>query len=151
MSETSASSVLTWRRLAILASIVLVSIAMTGVALDRLERMSAPLPSVLGLRLGARVEDVREARGDEGWTTRVDQTGDLVLERAEERYDFHEGLLVAVDVRLDAAAPDASGRALEVTPASVLARETLPNGARVQLVSRTCPTHAATADLLLGP
>jgi hypothetical protein len=147
----SSAAIVTWRRLAILASIVLLSVAMTGVALNRLERMSAPLPSVLGLRLGARVEDVREARGNEGWTTRVDQTGDLVLERPDERYDFHEGLLVAVDVRLDATSRDAAGPAIEVTAASVLARESTPSGARVQLVSRTCPTHSAAVDLLMRP
>jgi hypothetical protein len=136
-------------RVAILASIALSGAAVVGVVLDRLDAMSAPLPSVLGLRLGATPDEVRAAReGD--WTSRVDQSGDYELSREGETYAFHEGGLVAVDVLVPASAADAQGPGLVVTTGSVLARERLAEGVRVRLVSRTCPTHADTAQALVG-
>lgn len=136
---------------AMLASIALTCAAVTGVVLDRLESLSAPVPTVLGLRLGASVDEVRERRAGEGWTTRVDQSGDLVVERPDEVYGFHEGLLVAVDVVLAGGAADAVGPDRVISPGSVLARERAGvDRVRVRLVSRTCPTHRELADRLVG-
>lgn len=134
---------------AILLSIALACVGVTGVVIERLEAMSAPVPTVLGLRLGATPDEVRASRGGEGWTTRVDQTGDLLLERDGEHYSFHEGLLVAVDVLVRLGDPGADGPAREVSVGSVLARDASPPSVRIQLVSRTCPTHTATVDRLL--
>ncbi len=137
---------------AVIVSVVFACAAATGVVIDRLEAMSAPVPSVLGLRLGATVDDLRAARGGDDWTTRVDQSGDLEVSHGEDRYSFHEGLLVAVDVRLDASMPDASGPPRVVTAGSVLVRDPSDSGVRVRLVSRTCPTHAEAAEALVrGP
>ena len=134
---------------AILVSVLLSCVAIVGVVLDRLEAMSAPVPSVLGLRLGATVDEVRAARGGSDWTTRVDQSGDLEVARADESYSFHEGLLVAVDAQVAGTATDASGPPREVTPGTVLAREPSGSGVRLRLVSRTCPTHAEAAEALV--
>lgn len=136
-------------RTAILASIALSGAAVVGVVLDRLEAMSAPVPSVHGLRLGATPDEVRAAREGE-WTSRVDQSGDLVLSRDSETYAFHEGGLVAIDVVLGSTAADAQGPELVVTSGSVMARDRTAQGVRVRLVSRTCPTHAESAQALVA-
>lgn len=139
-------------RLAILASIALSGAAIVGVVLDRLEALSAPVPSVRGLRLGATPEEVRAVRPGGGWTTRVDQTGDLELSRDGESYWFHEGLLVLLDVTLAPTDGDAAGPQIVTSPGSVLAREPVAGAVRVRLVSRTCPTHEGLArSLLAGP
>jgi hypothetical protein len=134
--------------MAILVSITLSGGAVVGIVLDRLEAMSAPLSSIHGLRLGATPDEVRSVREGE-WTSSVDGTGDLVLSRDGESYAFHEGALVAVDLLLARDAIDAQGPDLVVTEGSVLARDFETQRVRVRLVSRTCPTHAETARILL--
>lgn len=136
-------------RAAILVSIALSGVAVVGVVLERLESMSAPVPSVHGLRLGATVDEVRAAREGE-WTSRVDQSGDLLLSRDGESYWFHEAGLVAMDVTVLPEAADASGPRLTVTDGSVLTRTQEGAGVRVRLISRTCPTHAQLAEALVA-
>lgn len=130
---------------AILGSIALSGTAVVGAVIARLEAMSAPVPSVHGIRLGASPDDVRDRRAGEGWTTRVSTGGDLVLERPGETYEFHEGLLVAATVEI---AEVDSGPPREITPSSVLVRDRTAAGTRVRLVSRECPTHAEEAGRL---
>jgi hypothetical protein len=144
------SSARTWAvRGAILASIALSGTAIVGAVLARLEAMSAPVPSVHGLRLGVTPEDVRQRRAGEGWTTQVSASGDLVLERPGEVYEFHEGMLVAATVEVDQSDP---GPAREITPTSVLVRDRTGSRTRLRLVSRGCPTHAEeAARLVAGP
>jgi hypothetical protein len=134
-------------RAAILVSIALSGAAAVAVVLQRLEALSAPVPTALGLRLGSTVDEVRAVRGAGEWTTRVDATGDLEIARGEERYSFHEGLLVAVDALVLPA--DGEGPPFELSDASVLVREPVGGRIRVRLVSRTCPTHAEAANALV--
>ena len=148
-AETSPSSRRTWAlRAAILASIVLSGVALVGAVIARLEILSAPVPTLLGLRLGVTPDEVRARRAGGEWTTRVEPSGDLSLVRGDERYEFHEGLLVAVAVALDAHEPDAIGPALVVTPVTVLVREPTQGGIQVRMISRTCPTHSEEAERL---
>lgn len=135
-------------RAAILSSIALSGAAVVGVVLDRLEAMSAPVPTVHGVRLGATPDEVRSLREGE-WTSMVDQSGDLVLVRQGESYAFHEGALVSVDVVVPSASPDALGPDGVVTAGSVLVRDRGETSVRIRLVSRTCPTHADAAERLV--
>lgn len=140
----------TWpARVAVITSVLFLGVAASAVTLWRLEAMSAPIPSVLGLRLGATPDDVRTARPGGDWVTRVESSGDLAVERSGESYSFHEGLLVSVDVQLPTTHPDAAGPPGVLSPGSVLVRERVADGVRVRLVSRACPTHASTAASLV--
>lgn len=135
-------------RVAILASIALSGAALVGAVIARLELLSAPVPSVLGLRLGISPDELRARRSGGEWTTRLEASGDLSLSRGAERYEFHEGMLVAVELELPAAEPDAAGPPIVVTPVTVLVREPTSSGVRVRMISRTCPTHAGEAERL---
>lgn len=134
---------------AIIGSIVLTGAAVVGMLIDRLEAMSAPIPSIRGVRLGMTSDEIRTLRSGGGWTTVVDASGDLALERPGERYEFHEGLLVAATVELAHGEAEASGPARSVSSGSVLVRQTTQSGARLRLVSRVCPTHADEARRLV--
>lgn len=149
--DTASSPRRVWLvRLAILGSILLSGAALVGAVIARLEMISAPVPTVLGLRLGVTPEELRARRPGGEWTSRVEASGDLALERPGERYQFHEGLLVAVDVQLRAGEPDAAGPPLAVTPVTVVERRPLGAGVRVRMISRTCPTHAEEAERLVA-
>ena len=137
-----------WVRAAIVASIVLSGTALVGAVITRLEELSAPVPAVLGLRLGATPDEVRTSRGGGDWTSRVEPSGDLSLSRGEEHYEFHEGQLVAVSIVVAPGEPDATGSAFVLTPLTVLVREPAGEFVRVRMISRTCPTHAEEADRL---
>lgn len=135
---------------AILGSIALTGAAAVGAVLDRLEAMSAPVPTVRDVRLGMTPDEVRARRGGGEWTTLVEASGDLALERPGERYEFHEGLLVAVTLELAATDPEARGAGRMLSPGSVLVRQPTESGVRVRLVSRDCPTHVDEARRLAG-
>jgi hypothetical protein len=135
-------------RAAILGSIALTGAAVVGAVLERLEAMSAPVPTVRGLRLGLTPDEVRAQRTGGEWTTRAEASGDLTLERAGERYEFHEGLLVAATVDLATHDPESAGPARLLSPGSVLVRQPTGSGVRLRLVSRDCPTHAEEARRL---
>jgi len=118
--------------------------------ITRLEQISAPVPTVLGLRLGATPDEVRTSRGGGEWTSRVEPSGDLSLSRGSERFEFHEGQLVAVSVEVPPGEPAATGPAIVVTPLTVLVREPAGPLVRLRMISRTCPTHAEEADRLVA-
>jgi hypothetical protein len=65
-------------------------------------------------------------------------------------FEFHQGMLVAVRLRLARSAPEASGASLEITRASLLARATTSDGeVELTLLSRSCPTHADEVKRLI--
>jgi hypothetical protein len=133
---------------AILGSITLTGAAVVGAVIERLETMSAPVPTVRGVRLGLTPDEVRAQRGGGEWTTQVQASGDLALERAGERYEFHEGRLVAASLDVAANDPEGAGPARLLTASSVLVRQPTASGVRLRLVSRDCPTHAEEARRL---
>ena len=69
------------------------------------------------------------------------------------RFEIHDGMLVAIRLDVPEDRPEARGDRLETTAASVLVRERAePGRARVSLLARDCPTHAAeVARILAGP
>lgn len=136
-------------RASLTGSILLVGVALVGAVVERLEAISTPPPAVRGLRLGLALDEVRSQLGGEGWTTQLDTWGDLVLARPGERYDFHEGQLVRVEVTLEASDADAAGADRVVTPLTVLSRERTSDGrVTVRMISRLCPTHREEAEAL---
>jgi hypothetical protein len=59
------------------------------------------------------------------------------------RFELHDGLVVAVRAKLDAAHPLAAGAPFVETSGSVLERAAGPDGlVTLTLVARDCPTHA---------
>lgn len=113
-----------------------------------------------GVRLGMSADQVR-ARFDAGapasWRTEISGT-DVALVRGpagsldrEARFEFHDGMLVAMRLDLPASAPEARGEAVLETPAAVIARASEEPG-RVRLVAlaRGCPTHADEVARILA-
>lgn len=66
------------------------------------------------------------------------------------RFEFHDGQLVAVRLRLVPSAAEADGPALRTTPGSVLARTAGADRVDVVLLSRTCPTHHDEAERIVS-
>lgn len=128
---------------AVLALGALVSSILTG--------SEAP-GSLRGARLGLTPEQVRDRfAGGEPASWESEIVGpDLTLIRGpstsidrETRFEFHGGMLVAIRADLPADAPEARGEAVEISPASVVAREATPGGrVRLRVLARDCPTHA---------
>lgn len=61
------------------------------------------------------------------------------------RLEFHLGQLVAMRLQVSPDADEAGGAGLEVSPGSILVRESEPGAegaVRVTWLARTCPTHA---------
>lgn len=66
-------------------------------------------------------------------------------------FEFHQGMLVAARYELPVGAPGAGGRALEVTPSTVVARQAAEGGGvRLVVLSRACPEHAEEVRGLLA-
>lgn len=118
----------------------------------------APL-RVEGVLLGMTPSQVREA-----FTPPAEGTlrstpgpeGDLALEwggragDAVARFEFHEGVLVAARVVLSSDDQAARGPEIEVRQGAVVHREPGPDGIRLTLISRDCPTHADEVRALLN-
>ncbi|MCX7807549.1 MAG: hypothetical protein N2515_02980 [Deltaproteobacteria bacterium] len=131
--------------LAVVGGSLLVAIAWVA-----LKGYEAEGPVLRGLKLGATVSEVKKARGEEGWEVGLERSGDLVLSRPDERYVFHEGVLVLIELRLPKEAPEAQGPEQWISPSSALVRKQTGDGVRVIWVSRWCPTHADYAKTLAG-
>lgn len=148
----------TWTPLLVLLPAIVALGALLGSLL--LPGSSPAIGEVRGVRLGMTPDQVRE-RFDRGapssWRTEIAGT-DLSLIRApsgsldrEARFEFHEGMLVAMRFDLSADAPEASGDPITISTASVTAR-TRGQGGRVSLVvlARDCPTHAEEVSRILS-
>lgn len=114
-----------------------------------------PRPTVAGVRLGMTADEVRrrvDERGPGTWSSAV-VDGDWHLEHVgpdgTERFEIHEGQLVAVRAEgvIGRDRPGAPPR--EVTPGSVLVRTVEGDRVRTTLLSRACPTHRAEAEGLV--
>jgi hypothetical protein len=115
---------------------------------------------LFGVRLGLSAGDTRSRFRPEGegeWEVRASPPGlawsssspKALPRRAS--FEFHQGMLVAARYDLPGEAPAARGRALEVTPSMVVARQAGEGGGvRVVVVSRACPEHAQEVRRLLG-
>ncbi len=58
------------------------------------------------------------------------------------RMEFHLGQLVALRLTLAPDVPEAQGPPLAISEASILSRETTPDGVELTWLARGCPTHA---------
>jgi hypothetical protein len=67
-------------------------------------------------------------------------------------FEFHQGMLVAIRLRVSPGSPEAAGAEVEVTSTRVIARKKEPSGeVSVTVISRSCPAHSAeVAQLLRG-
>lgn len=136
---------------------MLAAAALAGLALRLVQLGSRdPRPTVLGVRLGMTADEVRarvDARGPGQWTSSVVE-GDWVLEhRAGDenaRFEIHEGQLVAIRVDASTVEDLATVPAFEVTPGSVLLRQTEGAHVRIVLLSRACPTHHDEAEAIVA-
>jgi hypothetical protein len=125
------------------AALALFGLLTIGTAFYALVQIQGPSPlSVANVRLGMTLTEARNAMPGRAWTTRVDTSGDVVVEAEDVALHFHEGMLVAALLDRPSSSPDASGPPLQVTDFALLRRSDRP-GARVhvELISRTCPTH----------
>jgi hypothetical protein len=112
------------------------------------------IPDFHGVRLGMTPRDLRDrfdVRGD----FRVESTDkDMAMafvpksDGFSARFEFHDGMLVAVRADLPATDAYAQGADLVVTRAEVLHRDRRPDGVHVDWLSRECPTHQAEANRL---
>ena len=135
--------------------IVVVAVAVLLGACTRLEADAIP-----NVKLGMAPGDVRE-RFDPGgpgtWQTSVGKVaGDTAIEwqakdgsaRVKEaRFEFHNGMLVAVRATTNEAPP--ASEKITKTPATVSARRAAPSGGTdVTVLARDCPTHKDEAATL---
>lgn len=125
------------------AIVALFGLLVIGIAFFALLQIQGPSPLALDqLRLGMTLTEARDAMPGRDWTTRVDTTGDVVVESEGAQLHFHEGMLVAAMLELAASSPDADGPALEVTEFAVLRRsDRTATSVHAELISRSCPTH----------
>lgn len=118
------------------------------------------IPTIDGVRLGMTPEQVRRrfAGGSSAsWRTEIDG-GDLRLIRAsggeldrEARFEFHNGMLVAIRLDLREDAPLAAGEPLRVSVGSVMTRAREEMGrVKLTVLSRDCPTHADEVSTILS-
>lgn len=107
------------------------------------------------VRLGMTPVDVRDRFDGPAGTWKNTPGEEMLLDYSpasgavpKVRFEFHNGMLVAVRATLDGSDPVARGAPREVTPGSVASRET--QGANVTFVwlSRDCPTHKEEAARL---
>lgn len=121
---------------------------------------STTVPSVRGVRLGMTPDQVRdrfEGGATASWRTEIAGL-DLFLIRApggsldrDTRFEFHNGMLVAMRLDLPADAPEASGEPLAISPGSVTARTPEPaDRVRLIVLARDCPTHADEVSRILS-
>lgn len=118
------------------------------------------IPSVRGVRLGMTPDQVRE-RFEGGaaaaWRTELAGT-DLTLIRApggtldrETRFEFHNGMLVAIRLDLPEGAAEGSGERLVITTGSVTERTASgPGRVQMRVLARDCPTHADEVSRILA-
>lgn len=112
----------------------------------------AATTDVRGVRLGLGAADTRERfspsgpgqwASDGGTTAALRWTAQPPVGAVHEAvFEFHQGMLVAIRLRLDPASGEAAGAALEVTPGRIVARERQGEEALLTVLSRTCPGHA---------
>lgn len=69
---------------------------------------------------------------------------------AAARFEFHNGMLVAVRADLPAGDALASGPPLATSPASVLVREKREGGVGYRLIARDCPAHRDEVSRILA-
>lgn len=132
-------------------------LALVGVVMQVVAALDAdPRPSVLGVRLGMTADEVRrriDERGPGTWTTAVVE-GDWHLEHVgadgSERFEIHEGQLVAVRAEGVAGHDRPTTPPREVTPGSVLVRTSRGDRVQITLLSRACPTHRIEAEALVA-
>jgi hypothetical protein len=142
--------------------VLLIAAIATGMVLARSwARPSLPAASAFhGVRLGMTASAVRE-RFEEpalgAWQSMPSTgAGDVVLAWTaakgpdEARFEFHAGMLVAVRAVLDAQDAETKRPHLEVSSAVARLREEDPNGARITILARDCPTHRAEAERIAG-
>lgn len=144
--------------------VLLVLLALGGVAVRAVfvGAQANVTAEVHGVRLGLTAGQVRTqfAPGTAGrWRSSVEE-GAPVLEWTAEgaagagpsrvRFEFHDGLLVALRATVARADALARGERLQVTDGSVLLREDQgATGVQLTLIARECPTHAAEVQRLL--
>jgi hypothetical protein len=113
------------------------------------------------VRLGLSARDTRERfrpAGEGTWVMRTEPAPALEWSASapgatprRASFEFHQGMLVAARYELASDAPAAKGRSLEVTPATVVARQPGEGGGvRVVVISRACPEHADEVRRLVG-
>jgi hypothetical protein len=141
-----------WRWIAVLALIIPALIGLIALVMTS-SGSSETLGPVRGLRLGTTPVMARRhlttggqgewattASGEDYALTWTAESPTSDLRRAE--LEFHLGQLVAVRLLLSPGAPEADGPDLSVSQASVLTRETTPEGVSLVWLARSCPTHA---------
>lgn len=140
------------RALVLALAIALVPACITGCTRDE----PSPFP---GIRLGMAPRDVRD-RFEQGglgtWQTRAGTQGDTALEWtataaaspvASARFEFHNGMLVALRARLP---EQATGETVRTSAKTVTLRAPAPDGGTaVTLIARDCPTHREEAETLM--
>lgn len=135
-------------------------VALGSLAWDLASSMEPAIPTIDGVRLGMTPEQVRRrfAGGSSAsWHTEIDG-GDLRLIRAsageldrEARFEFHNGMLVAIRLDLREDAPLAAGEPLVISAGSVLTRAREESGrVKLTVLSRDCPTHADEVSRILS-
>jgi hypothetical protein len=135
--------------------------ALAALALGAGGCQRAPESEFFGVRLGFSAADTRarfRPTGEGAWEARSASATALewsgsspgaVPTRAS--FEFHQGMLVAARYELPGEAPVAQGRALEVTPATVVARQAGEGGGvRLVVLSRSCPEHVAEVRRLMA-
>ena len=133
------------------AALALFGLLTIGTAFYALVQIQGPPPlSVANVRLGMTLTEARNAMPGRAWTTRVDTSGDVVVEADDAALHFHEGMLVAALLDLPPSSPEASGPSIQVTDFALL-RRSARRGAQVhvELISRTCPTHREVVAQIL--
>lgn len=139
-----------WRWIAVGVLIVPAVVALIALVAPR--SSSETLGPIRGVRLGLAPSQARRqlATGGPGTFSTVAMDEDFALVWAPEspgdlraaRMEFHLGQLVALRLTLSPSAPEAEGPSLAISEASVLSRETTPEGVELTWLARGCPTHA---------
>jgi len=159
-SPASTSNRSRWPRAALTGAVALVLVfaaavlGMWGGLALVVGRRAEPLWSERGVSLGMSEEQVEHAFADRasGDWSRTAGCGGVALEwrRTEAcasarwaRFEFHEGVLVAIRLHSDdAAAPEHA----EQTSTAVRQRRPFEGGTATTILSRTCLTHTAEAE-----
>jgi|GEM_PF-1242227 len=112
-----------------------------------------------GVRIGLSAADTRArflAPGPGVWASESSPEPSLrwsasgATDVREAVFEFHQGMLVAVRLKVSPKSPEATGPSLEQTPARVISRQAEGDAVAVTLLSRSCPAHAAEVAKLLG-
>ncbi|MCS6901733.1 MAG: hypothetical protein RMJ98_07540 [Myxococcales bacterium] len=112
-----------------------------------------------GVRLGLSAADTRasfQAPSPGSWASEMTPEPSLRWQGppgapvSQATFEFHQGMLVAIRLRVAPGSPEAKGPKVEVTSARVIARKKEPSGeVTVSMISRSCPAHAAEVNRLL--